>query len=142
MCFPFEIISANKNQIKSNQISPTGIAHLTAGLANVDGYHLPHSTFEQLPFFKKQLPFFDFLMCQLLQESLFLPLSGKPKFAELSTGSYAPPPHHWSPYFWQLEARGDWKAYPTFPSGAVSVLCGNQNLLRGVNYQCDEKCIC
>ena len=100
---------------------------MTSGLANVDGYHLPHPTFEQLPFF-------NFLICQ--QEGLFTPLSGKLKFAELSTGSYAPPPHHWSPYFWQLEARGDWKAYPTFPSGAVSVLCGNQNLLRGVNCQC------
>ena len=108
--------------------SPTGVSHLTSRLTNVDGYNFPHPNEELIALFVSSLS------CER-----GFTLWGFLKY-HVSTGIYG----LWSPYYGgpllvslplPIEASRRLRSQPAFlfPSSAVNVLCGNQNLLRGVN---------
>ena len=96
--------------------SPTGVSHLTSRLTNVDGYNFPHPNEELIALFVSSLS------CQC-----GFTLWGFLKY-HVSTGIYGAHPL-------PIVASRRLRSQPAFlfPSSAVNVLCGNQNLLRGVN---------
>ena len=127
-CIKFEINSkCSENVLSFWQMpdfhfdSPTGVSHLTSRLTNVDGYNFPHPNEELIALFVSSLS------CQC-----GFTLWGFLKY-HVSTGIYGGPLLVSLPL--PIVASRRLRSQPAFlfPSSAVNVLCGNQNLLRGVN---------
>ena len=103
--------------------SPTGVSHLTSRLTNVDGYNFPHPNEELIALFVSSLSWFHFeglLEVSCINWNIWSPYHGGPLLVSLPLPIVASRRLRSQPAF-------------LFPSSAVNVLCGNQNLLRGVN---------